>query len=206
MQVENRPVIDLSAENARQICDRLQPGDLIFRHGTKKGVDATFIRVFQQKVGGYSDVASNVTHVAIYAGQGKVIHAVPPMVCEDDLASYFAGSKISIVTWDSAEGGRVLRADSIISHLRQRIGIPYPRLALMQHCLKEALAYKEIAPRLQQDRKQQLAICSTVIFDSFDFVLDDKNPLYSDTVPQRVSILLPAHLFVQPGLIDLSLT
>ena len=125
MQVENRPVIDLSAENARQICDRLQPGDLIFRHGTKKGVDATFIRVFQQKVGGYSDVASNVTHVAIYAGQGKVIHAVPPMVCEDDLASYFAGSK---------------------------------------------------------------------------------NPLHSDTVPQRVSILLPAHLFVQPGLIDLSLT
>ena len=71
--------------------------------------------------------------------------------------------------------------------------------------MKETARLHANYPALDLKKKEQLAICSQVVFDSFDFVLDDHNPLYSGHVLQRISVLVPAHLFLQPGLIDIPL-
>lgn len=206
MPVEQRPIITVSQDNLSQITGRLSVGDLIFRHGTKTGVNATFIRNFQERVGKYPLAASNVTHVAVYSGEGRVIHAVPPRVCEEDFGHYFDGSKISAVTWTPKFCSREDAAKRIVAHMRKSIGRDYPSIELVRACMVEVARLHAHNRNLELKKKEQLAICSQIVFDSFDLVLDKDNPLHSGRVPQTISILVPAHIFMQPRLFDILLT
>lgn len=202
MAVADRPIITVTDDNCADICTHLMVGDLIFRHGTKKGLDAIPIRNFQSRYGGYGPVASNITHVALYSGDGKVIHAVPPQAKEDVFLHYFIGANISICTWEAPGIDRSTAVPRMITLARSYIGKPYSSFELFKVSLA-AMDYDRHQMPNQPHKKRLLTICSTMVFDLFDAVLGAANPLDSEDEPRKLIFYVPAELFIQRGLGDI---
>lgn len=201
----------------------MKPADLILKWGevTHSGdysgkISAQLIKTYQAK-SGYSGDAKNITHVAMYIGNGRIVHSilrgatirneiveVLSGVVEQGIYEYFDGSLISMVSAFAKKGEESVRA-RLVSEARARIGTPYALKATLAEAMAMSLEANapEVASALRRYSVEALAssaTCSHFLFDTYNTVLGEHSPVGFDDVPIYTHFVPPAHFFVHPKL------
>lgn len=150
------------------------------------------IRRWQAGIG-YPPLTCDATHVALYAGNGEVIHAIMSRVVRQPVHDYFTGRDMAVATWQApvalGQTRPVLDA-RLVSAAERWIGQPYEWLRALDQILGG------------QDDAGAPMVCSTFIDIVFDTVFGAHSPLFAPGANLPVPFPPPAHVFGQPSLIE----
>lgn len=178
----------------------LRPGDLVFGFG--ESMKTSPITGFQRHCG-YQPDAADASHVAVYSGDGKIVHAVYPKVVEEALSAYFKGRTIALATWDDPLGkvARARRADAIVTHMRGNVDRRYDTINAVASALAVLGRKRTVGGRIAKRLRQPL-VCSTLVSDAFFLAFGAESPVSHPQIADKAGFSLPAYLFSQPGLRD----
>lgn len=164
----------------------LAPGDLIFGMALDRA-RPQLIKAYQAR-SGYPERAASATHVAIWTDAGTLLHATTGRGCVEEEATYLLGRDVSIGRWEHPN--KPVQVDGILAVARASLGRPYEMGRLFSQSL---------APDSDQ---AEPFICSTFVNSAFRDVMRQASPLHDDGLERKTPYVCPAHLFIQPGLID----
>jgi hypothetical protein len=200
VHVLTRLTVSVSSGQDGAVIAPLRPGDLIFGFGDTK--TSKPIIGFQRHCG-YQPDAADASHVAVYCGEGRIVHAVSPKVVEEGLLPYFAGRRVALATWDlpGSTGNRSRKATEIVSHMRRNVGQRYDSLAVVTSALAVLGRKRNVGGR-EAKRLRQPLVCSTLVSDAFFLAFGEGSPLFHPQITDKAGFTLPAYLFCQPGLRD----
>lgn len=200
VHVLSRLTVHVGSGQDIDLTNRLRPGDLIFGFGDS--IKAKPITGFQRHCG-YQPEAADASHVAVYSGDGTIIHAVSPKVVEEDPFDYFSGRMIALATWDDQSGkfGRARRAAEIVAHMRRNVGQRYESITVVMSAMAVLARKRSVGGRTAKRLRQPL-VCSTLVSDAFFHAFGESSPLYHPRIIDKAGFSLPAYLFCQPGLRD----
>lgn len=177
----------------------LRAGDILFSFADSKS--GHIVRGFQG-ICGYKPMARNACHVAVYCGEGEIVHAVSPLITKHPIKTYFAGRIVAATTWelDTDPQARAVAAATVVQKLLDQVGQPYTRLRAVNSALF-TLASKVTGRQGKAIRIP--TICSTIVEDAFTTTLRRRSPIFHPQIANKADFPVPAHIFCQPGLVDI---
>ncbi len=186
MLITHRPSVVLTPQGAGAFFRRFLPGDLIFcmADGAKGG---SAIQAYQSKYG-YVPKAADTTHVAIYCGNGKVVHAVRPQVRVEPVFPYFMKREVCAGRWlplDTSPKRREALGQKIRDHAIGFSGQRYETLRLFRQVIDSKYGGTPL-------------VCSTLVDLAYDAVLGEDSPVHAGPGP-TAPFITPAHLFSRIG-------
>ncbi len=187
LQVTHRASLNCQTDaDLRRLLEKARPGDVLFGMALLSGPTG-FIR-YIQGIAGYPEKAMSASHVALYAGDGLIIHATFGQGCVEEPASYLLGRDVVLGTWHHAR--RDAFEGQLIAEARTQLRSPYEMGRMFVQTIHASAGAREPF------------ICSTFVSAVFRAVMGREMPLHDDRIARRLAFVSPAHLFVQPGLVD----
>jgi hypothetical protein len=215
--ITHRAAVDLrDMALVPSVVGRLRPADivLLWRVGRANTV------CWYQRLCGYPELGLRMSHVALYLGQGDLVHSTPSAVRDgvrvDPAADVIARRTVTVVRFPPlaaelrAERSRILQVARAMSgaydyravvelardsfDLLRRRGAAVPATAR----LAKAVAGRTVPAGAEA------FLCGDFVFDVFDRILRERNPL---NLPElmRSPARVPAEFFVNPRLVDVGM-
>jgi hypothetical protein len=177
----------------------LRAGDILFSFADSK--PGHIVRGFQG-ICGYQPMARNACHVAVYCGDGEIIHAVSPVITKQSIKTYFAGRIVAATTWelDADPKARADAAETIVQKLLDKVRHPYTGFRAV-HSALSTVATKVTGRQAKAVRIP--TVCSTIVEDAFTTTLRQQSPIFHPQIANKADFPVPAHIFCQPGLVDI---
>lgn len=163
-----------------------RPADIIFGMALPLGPTRMIRNV--QAIFRYAERACAASHVAIYGGSGSVLHATFPNGCVEEDAAYFLGREVVVATWHHPARGAL--EGMLLAEARAATGRPYEMGRAFMQSIGASSGLREPF------------VCSTYASSVFRSVMRRDSPLHHDSIARQMQFVSPAHLFVQPGLVD----
>lgn len=228
--VHNRKIQDYSENPTRDKLSKcLTVGDVIL---TCRGADAVrLIVAFQNKYPQFPKASRKFTHVAVYVGDGQVIHSKPDVALDGSLSGgveevpleALLQDGITFVVLRSSRLTDALRS-TFVDAARSHIGVPYDygsiircigmdlkivgKLGLTAQMLKETIT--NIKPPSTQSARPTARdyarsfICSDFVYAVFDELFQQHNPCnYPGGHPGP--IIMPCAFYANPNFSDVDI-